>query len=115
MVRAPVHPGEYIAETLEELDMSARELVLALGVPTNRITEIVRERRGMTADTALRLGRWLGTGPDVWINLQKTWELRTAEEAHGAEIERTVHPRERVSRRTGACPELAEWVRCSSW
>ncbi len=56
MNRPPIHPGEYIAETLEELDMSARELAMALNVPTNRTTEIVRGRRGMTADTALRLG-----------------------------------------------------------
>jgi len=91
--RPPIHPGEYIAETLEELDMSARELGLALTIPANRITEIARERRGITADTALRLGRWLDTAPDVWMNLQKTWELRTAEAEHGAEIERTVRPR----------------------
>ena len=96
MARAPVHPGEYIAETLEELGMSARELALALNIPANRISDIVRCRRGITADTALRLGRWLGTGPDVWMNLQKNWELRTAEEASGADIQRTVHPREAV-------------------
>lgn len=94
MSRPPTHPGEYIEETLEELNMSARELSLVLGVPTNRITEIVRGRRGITADTALRIGRWLGTGPDVWMNLQKTWELRTAEQDHGADIERSVRPRD---------------------
>ena len=94
MTRPPVHPGEYIAETLEELDMSARELAVALDIPANRITEIMRGRRGISADTALRLGRWLGTGPDVWMNLQKTWELRSAELHHGSEIERSVHPRE---------------------
>lgn len=94
MARAPIHPGEYIAETLQDLDMSANELALALNIPTNRITEIARGRRGITADTALRLGRWMGTGPDVWMNLQKTWELRTAEAEHGVEIERTVQPRE---------------------
>jgi addiction module HigA family antidote len=93
MARPPVHPGEYIAETLEELDMSARELAAALDIPANRITEIIRGRRGVSADTALRLGRWLGTGPDVWMNLQKSWELETAEQEHGAEIERAVVPR----------------------
>lgn len=92
MSRAPTHPGEYITETLEELDMSARDL--ALDIPTNRITEIIRGRRGITADTALRFGRWIGTGPDVWMNRQKTWELRTVEQAHGADIERAVQPRE---------------------
>jgi len=84
MTRPPIHPGEYIAETLEDLDVSARELGLALNIPANRIT----------ADTALRLGRWFGTGPDVWMNLQKTWELLTTEAEHGAEIERTVQPRD---------------------
>lgn len=93
MARPPVHPGEYIAETLDELDMSARELAVALDIPANRITEIVRGRRGISADTALRLGRWLGTGPEVWMSLQKTWELKTAELEHGAEIERAVVPR----------------------
>jgi addiction module HigA family antidote len=94
MKRPPVHPGEYVAETLDDLDMSARELAVALDIPANRITEIVCGRRGISADTALRLGRWLGTGPDVWMNLQKTWELRTAEQEHGAEIERNVRPRD---------------------
>jgi len=94
MARPPIHPGEYIAETLDELGMTARELAAALDIPANRITEIVRGRRGISADTALRLGRWLGTGPDVWMNLQKTWELRSVEQEHGLEIERNVHPRE---------------------
>jgi addiction module HigA family antidote len=93
MSREPIHPGDYIAETLEELDISAREFAIALDVPANRITDIIRGRRGVTADTALRLGRWLDTGPDVWMNLQKTWELRTAEHEHGSEIERTVRSR----------------------
>lgn len=96
MTRPPVHPGEYIAETLEELDMSARELGQALHVSPNRITEIIRGRRGITADTALRLGRWLGTGPDIWMNLQKTFDLRAAELEHGAEIEQEVAPREGI-------------------
>lgn len=94
MKRPPIHPGEYIAETLDEPDMSARELAAALDIPANRITEIVRGRRGISADTALRLGRWLGTGSDVWMNLQTTWELRTAEQEHGPEIERSVRPRD---------------------
>lgn len=94
MAREPVHPGEYIAETLEELDMSARELGEALHVSPNRITEIVRGRRSITADTALRLGRWLGTGPELWMNVQKTYELRAAEQEHGEEIAREVVPRE---------------------
>lgn len=91
MARPPIHPGEYIAETI---DMSERELAMALSVPTNRITKIVRGRHGITADSALRIGRQLDTGLDVWLNLQKTWELQTAEQDHGAEIERSVRPRQ---------------------
>ncbi len=67
---------------------------MALSVPTNRITKIVRGRHGITADSALRIGRQLDTGLDVWLNLQKTWELQTAEQDHGAEIERSVRPRQ---------------------
>ena len=60
--------------------MSANELAKELGVPTNRITEIIRGKRGISGDTALRLGRWFGTGPDIWMNLQKNYELRLAEQ-----------------------------------
>lgn len=88
-----IHPGEHVAAELAELDMTASELARALGIPPNRITEILRGRRGITADTALRLGRWLGTSPEFWMNLQQIYELRRAQETHGAEIERTVTPR----------------------
>lgn len=76
----PIHPGEILREEfLVPLDMSANKLAQVLDVPTNRITEIIGERRNLTADTALRLGVALGTGPEFWMNLQKTYELRTAE------------------------------------
>jgi antitoxin HigA-1 len=76
----PVHPGEVLREEfLLPLDMSANRLAHALGIPTNRISEIVGERRSITADTALRLARALGTSAEFWMNLQKTYELRTAE------------------------------------
>lgn len=96
LARAPIHPGEYIAETLDELDMSARELGQALHVSPNRITEIIRGRRGITADTALRLGRWLGTGSEIWMNLQKTYDLRAAELENGDAIDKEVTPREGI-------------------
>jgi addiction module HigA family antidote len=83
----PVHPGEVLREEfLVPLEVSANRLAQALDIPTNRITEIVGERRNVTADTALRLARALGTTPDFWMNLQKTFELRTAEIESGAEI-----------------------------
>jgi addiction module HigA family antidote len=92
--RTPIHPGEILAEdVLAELDMSASQLAAVLGVPPNRISDIVRGRRGITADTALRLGRWLGASPRFWLNLQQLYDLEVAEQAHGEEIARTVVPR----------------------
>lgn len=78
---------------LEELGMSASQLARELGIPSNRLTEILRGRRGITADTALRLARWFGTSPELWLILQKRYELRLAENEHGEEIRRTVKPR----------------------
>ena len=90
----PVHPGEILSEELQELGMSANALAVALGVPTNRITAILKGQRGITADTALRLSRYLGTTPQLWLNLQKTFELRIAEIESGEDIEERVRPRE---------------------
>ena len=93
MSRPPIHPGEILADELAELELSAAELGRELHVPTNRITQILAGKRAVTADTALRLGRWLGTGPELWLNLQKSYELRLAEQESGAEIRRTIVPR----------------------
>ena len=90
----PVHPGEILAEELEELGLSANALANALAVPTNRITAILKSQRGVTADTALRLSRYFGTSPQLWLNLQKTFELRTAEIESGKTIANRVRPRE---------------------
>jgi addiction module HigA family antidote len=89
-MRIPTHPGEHIAVELEELQMSATQLAKQLGIPPNRITEIIRGRRSITADTALRLAAWLGTTPEFWLNLQRNYDLRQAEIANGEEIRRTV-------------------------
>jgi antitoxin HigA-1 len=86
MARLIIHPGEHLADELQALGMSANELAKALRVPTNRITEIIRGKRGISGDTALRLGRWFGTGPDIWMNLQKNYELRLAEQKAGESI-----------------------------
>jgi addiction module HigA family antidote len=80
MARTPIHPGEILADELEELGMSAAELARTLHVPTNRITQILKGQRAITADTALRLGKWLGTGAELWLNLQKSYELRQAQQ-----------------------------------
>ena len=92
----PVHPGEILAEELQELGMSANAMARALSVPTNRITAILKGQRGVTADTALRLSRYIGTTPQFWLNLQKTFELRAAEIESGENIAKQVRPREPV-------------------
>jgi antitoxin HigA-1 len=84
--RAPIHPGEHLAEELRELGISAAELSRQINVPVNRITGIIHGQRGITADTALRLGHWFGTSPEFWMNLQQTYELRVAENEVGAKI-----------------------------
>ena len=90
----PVHPGEILAEELEELGLSANALAKALDVPTNRITAILKGQRGVTADTALRLARYFDTTPQLWQNLQKSFELRVAEIESGPQIEERVRRRE---------------------
>ena len=72
--------------------MSAKALAEALDVPPNRISAILRGRRGITADTALRLSRYLGTTPELWMHLQKTYELRVAEIESGKQIAKRVKP-----------------------
>jgi addiction module HigA family antidote len=90
----PIHPGEILREEfLVPLDMSANQLALHLHVPANRISAIVSGERAITADTALRLARFFRTTAEFWMNLQKTYELRLAEDEVGAQIEREVRPK----------------------
>jgi antitoxin HigA-1 len=86
MRRTPIHPGEHLDEELRELGISAAELSRQIDVPVNRITGIIHGQRGITADTALRLGHWFGTSPQFWMNLQQLYELRLAESEVGAKI-----------------------------
>ena len=91
---APIHPGEIIKEdVLAPLDMSVNQLAKALAVDAARLNEIVRGQRGITADTALRLARYLGTSPEFWLNLQQSYELRVAKQEKQAEIDRAIRPR----------------------
>jgi addiction module HigA family antidote len=91
---APIHPGEVIREeVLTPLSMSVNQLAKHLAVDAARLNEIVRGRRGITADTALRLARYLGTTPEFWLKLQVHYELRTARQAKLKDIERAVQPR----------------------
>ena len=89
----PIHPGEILREELEELGCSARELARALDVPVNRITGILREERGIIADTALRLARYFNNSPEFWLNLQSAYDLRQAQRTVGKKIARAVRPR----------------------
>ena len=75
MARTPIHPGEILSDELKELKMSASELARAIRVPPNRISQIIAGKRSITAETALRLGKWFGTGPQIWLNLQQTYDL----------------------------------------
>lgn len=88
MARTPIHPGEILADELDELDLSAAELARLIEVPANRISQILAGKRNITADTALRLGRYFGTSADLWMNLQKTYELDITREQIGSDLER---------------------------
>ena len=94
----PVHPGEILRDELDLLGLSANALSKALDVPVNRVTMILNGQRGVSADTALRLARYFGMTPQLWLNLQKTWELRQAEIAAGHEIARCVTPRQSAAK-----------------
>lgn len=89
----PIHPGEQLRDEMQELGLSARGLAKALGVPVNRVTGILNGRRGITADTALRLARYFGGTPEFWLNLQCAYELRLARRTAGEKIERKITPR----------------------
>ena len=87
----PIHPGVTLRQDfMEPLDLSANGLAEALGVPQNRISDIVRGRRGVTADTALRLERAFGVSADFWLNLQSHYELEVARRDAGKAIEKSV-------------------------
>jgi addiction module HigA family antidote len=88
MSRPPIHPGEILADELKEIGVSLTELARQLDVPPNRISEIVRGRRSISGDTALRLGHWFGTTPQFWVNLQSTYDLRLAAQQAGEAIDK---------------------------
>jgi len=90
----PIHPGEVLREEfLDPLEMSAHALAQALRVPAPRVNDLVRERRSVTPDTALRLARYFGTTPQFWLNLQASYDLKIALREAGKRIEREVEPR----------------------
>jgi len=86
MTVTAIHPGEHLAEELEALDMSAAELARKLGVPTNRVTQILNGARSITGDTALRLAHFFGTSAQFWLNLQNLYDLRLAQKKAGKSV-----------------------------
>ncbi len=102
MARQPIHPGQFLADELSALHMTAAELARVLHVPANRMYQILSGKRAMTADTALRLSQWLGTSAEFWMNLQKLYELRLAEQQVGEDIKRTVGRRQAPQHKAGA-------------
>lgn len=89
----PIHPGEILREEfLVPLGMTANALSIELRVPAPRINDVVRERRGITSDTALRLARFFNTTPQFWLNLQTSFDLKQTEMAVGEQIAHDIHP-----------------------
>ena len=88
MSRPAIHPGEILADELEELGVTPTELSRQIAVPPNRISQIIQGKRAITGDTALRLGHWFKTSPEFWLNLQTAYDLRVAAKEVGGAIER---------------------------
>ena len=78
MVRERIHPGEFLKDELLEIQITATELARWINVPANRISQIVRDKRDISEDTVLRLGRFFAIGPELWLNLQKAYDLDKA-------------------------------------
>jgi len=88
VARPAIHPGEILADELSELGVTPTALAREIAVPANRISQIIRGRRNISGDTALRLGHWFGTSAQFWLNLQSAYEIRLAQEKAGEEISR---------------------------
>ena len=87
-----VHPGRLLKRELSARKLSANRLAIDLGVPSGRITDILNARRSITADTAVRLGRYFGNSAQFWLDLQSQYDIAVIEREHGAEIARRVRP-----------------------
>ena len=88
MARTPIHPGEVLADELEESGLSPKKLADVIEVPPNRLYQLIDGKRSMTADTALRLGQYFGMSPNFWMNLQTAYELDRARKESGKAIQR---------------------------
>jgi antitoxin HigA-1 len=89
MARTPIHPGEILADELEEIGLSAKKLADVIEVPPNRLYQILAGKRNLTADTALRLAQYFGTSAGFWMNLQSAYELDLARQLVGKAIQCT--------------------------
>ena len=90
---APIHPGEHVKEFMDDYGLTMNQLAKALHVSPNRITAIVHGTRGITGETALRLSRYFGTSAQMWMNLQKNYELQVAEDSFEERVRKEVRPR----------------------
>jgi len=89
---SPIHPGEVLKTALEDARLSANAVALALRIPANRLTEIINGKRAISADTAMRLGRYFGTSAQMWMNMQAHYDLEVAEQAMAERIDSEVRP-----------------------
>ena len=89
---SPIHPGEVLQTVFQDAQLRANAVALALRIPANRLTEIINGKRSISADTALRLGRYFGTSSQMWMNLQSRYDLEVAEAALAEKIESEVQP-----------------------
>jgi addiction module HigA family antidote len=101
MARTPIHPGDILADELEEIQLTAKKLADVIGVPPNRLYQILAGKRNLTADTALRLSQYFDMSAEFWMNLQSAYELDLARKESGVEIQR-IPKRSVVAER---CPE----------
>jgi addiction module HigA family antidote len=99
MPRPAIHPGEILADELNELKITPTELSRQISVPANRISQLIRGKRAITGDTALRLGHWFQISPQFWLNLQSAYDLRVATDAIGREL--AALPTKAAKRRAG--------------
>ncbi len=88
--RDPIHPGEILADELAEIGIGGAQLAERLNVPDNRIYQILKGKRAITADTALRLGRFFGTGPKIWLALQNDYELDVAQHEQNVDLDKII-------------------------
>ncbi len=96
MARTPIHPGEILADELEETGLSAKSLADVIEVPPNRLYQLLAGKRSMTADTALRLSQYFGMSADFWMNLQLSWDLYWTEQAESADISKIRQRKKRL-------------------